>query len=138
MMRAARSGRRCLAIVVLLAASTVSAHAQAIGISEPIVPSITRLVAGLFICCLIAIMAALLLKRALHGGVALPRSWSFMRSLAVPDLRQLTVLETRRLSPHADVCRLASQGREYLLVVSPSGVTLLSSDAATPTDAAPE
>jgi hypothetical protein len=40
---------------------------------------------------------------------------------------KISVLEAKRLSVHADVCRMACDGREYVLVVGPAGATVISS-----------
>lgn len=98
-----------------------AAHAAA---SSPELP-FARLALGLILCSIVALLAALALRRFMRGGgFSIPGAGVF-RDLG----RQVSVLETHRLSPHADVCRLASGDTEYLLVVSSGAATVLESKA---------
>ena len=79
-----------------------------------------RLAAGLLLCIFIAVAAVVLLKR--FSG-KLPRFGFSSSSLGVDQ--SLRVLETRRLSLHADACRLVSGDREYLVIVSSGAIAVL-------------
>lgn len=84
-----------------------------------------RLALGLILCSILALLAALALRRFMRGGgLSIPGAGVFR-----DPGRQVAVLETHRLSSHADVCRLASGDMEYLLVVSPGAATVLESKA---------
>lgn len=86
-------------------------------------PPLVRLVLGLILCSLLAIVAALALKRVLRGATP-AKGAKLVRLLGVTPAR-IEVLESRRIGPQSDVCMLACDGREYLLVVSSAGATLL-------------
>jgi hypothetical protein len=59
----------------------------------------------------------------MRGGKLVPTPGARF-ALRVPP-RKLRVLETHRLSPHADVCLFAHEGREYLVVLSAAGANVL-------------
>jgi hypothetical protein len=82
----------------------------------------TRLISGLIFCLLLSVAAAFLIKR--YSGATLPARLFGPRCPLRPT-SDLHVIETKRISPHADVCRFVSAGREYLVVLSPGGVALL-------------
>jgi uncharacterized membrane protein YraQ (UPF0718 family) len=107
------------------AISTPIAEAQTLASGRSFEAPFARLFAGLIVCTLVAFVAALLLKRRLSAGNGL----SLFSKASVSDTsRRIAVLETRRLSPHADVCRFTSAGREYLVIVA-AGVTTLLRDS---------
>jgi hypothetical protein len=101
----------------------MTAQAQTLGGGSDFELPLLRLVLGLLLCVIVAIGAALMLKRFMHGGAA-PQigKWS---DLVRPPQRRVRVLETHRLSPHGDVCVLTCKGREYLIVLSPAGATVI-------------
>lgn len=75
--------------------------------------SLTRIVTALILCVMLAVLAALLLKR--NGGkIDLPALRRLM--VRMPVARRIEVIETRRVSQHADVCLLRCDGREYLIL----------------------
>lgn len=74
--------------------------------------SIVRVIVALAICLIIAVLAILLVRQR-AGGMDLA---SALRRIA-PRASLIEVVETRRLSPHADVCLLRHDGREYLLLL---------------------
>jgi hypothetical protein len=87
----------------------------------------TRLFGGLAFCILLSVAAIFLIKRY-SGATAQARFFALRWPLrAAPDLR---VIETKRISPHADLCKFVSAGREYLVILSPGGATLLRDAAA--------
>jgi hypothetical protein len=130
--RHGRAFAAAAALAWVLGAQTASAEALITG--RPLDLHLDRLIIVLVFCIVLAIAAAFLLKRAAAAG-------NQRGALVTPWLRNLgnsaiTVLESRRISVHADVCRLTYAGREYLVVVSQGGATLLKEDAA-PSDASP-
>lgn len=108
----------------LLALAEQPAVAQTLGTGKSFDLPLIRIIAGLIICSLVALVAALLLRR--YAGGRIP-SLAWLRAGAPsPDVsRRIAVLETRRLSPHADACRFVSADREYLVLLTPTGATLL-------------
>jgi len=106
-----------------------AATAEPLVTSRPLDLHLERLIVALVFCVAIAVGAVLLLKRASktqgRGQNLLSAPWLKGVGQAV------TVLESRRISMHADVCRVACAGREYLVVVSPGGATVLKESAQT-------
>ena len=96
----------------LLAASPALAQAGRLGGGQPLEVSLGRIVSALVICIIIAILAVLLIRQR-SGRIDL-QAW-FGRLQVRP--RSIEVVETRRLSPHADICLVRSSGREYLLLL---------------------
>lgn len=128
--RLSASAAGALAAVALL---PTPAQAQGMALATSLDLPFGRLLAGLLICTLVAFLAALLLKRFLRGGF--PSLGALKPATWLRDNRRgVLILESRRLSPHADICRIASAGREYLVVVSGGGTTILR-ETAIPDDA---
>jgi hypothetical protein len=81
-----------------------------------------RLVLGFLFCVMVAVLAAIALKR---GMINLPANVKTF-ALFAPRPREIQVREARRVSTHAEVCAITWRGRDYLFVVGPSGaVTVL-------------
>lgn len=99
--------------------------APQIGLHEGPDLNLVRLGAAFLLCCGIAMAAALLMKRFGPRGAAGVRFAGWPRRSS----SGLTIVEARRVSVHADVCRLAYDGREYLVVVSAGSTTLLAEKA---------
>lgn len=124
------------AILACLAAMTCCAPAYAnaarLGGGEDLHVSLWRIVAALLIAIVLVVLAGLLIRQrsgkldlaALAGRVRL-------------RTRCIDVVETRRLSPHADACLLRYRGREYLLLVGASHGRVLSCVEAEPDVRAP-
>jgi len=83
--------------------------------------SLGRIVASLVVCVIIAALAILLLRQR-SGKIDLR---GFLARIE-PGARAIEVVETRRLSPHADACVLRHAGREYLLVLQQGTAHVLS------------
>lgn len=81
--------------------------------------SLGRVVLSLVVCVIIAVLAILLVRQ--RGG-RMDIAAAFARIERRPA--RIRVIETRRLSPHADVSLIAHDGREYLLVLQ-QGSTLV-------------
>lgn len=103
--------------VALVLAPGAAHAADASAFSPPFV----RLALGLVLCSALALAAALALRSYMHKGPTLGWRWASSQE------RSLAVLESYRLSQHADVCRIASGETEYLIVVSPGAATVLES-----------
>ena len=81
--------------------------------------SIWRILAALVICTLVAVAAVLVIrKRGIGSGkpllAGLPRR-----------VRQIDVVETRRLSAHADISLVRQGGHEYLILLFAGGSRVL-------------
>lgn len=116
----ARAGFLALLLVSALVGPALAAAAPKLGSAQPLDVPIARIIAGLLISTLVALVVVLVLKR--RGGGALPFRLPQIKAQN-PD--RIVVLETRRLSPHADLCRFTSAGKEYLVIVTPSGSNLI-------------
>lgn len=101
------------------------AHAQQVGGGSPLSVPIVKLVLGLLVCAFAALIAALALKRFAQGGAALNGDKPTLRGLIRAPARRVRILETHRVSPHADLCCLSYRDREYLIVFSPGAAILL-------------
>lgn len=78
--------------------------------------SLTRVISALVLCLMLAALAILLLKR--NGGkVDLPRLSGLFARVPVAA-RRIDVIETRRVSQHAEICLLRCDGRDYLILCS--------------------
>ena len=96
----------------LLAAAPALAGAGRLGGGQPLEVSLGRIVSALVICIIIAVLAVLLIRQR-TGRLDLHAY--FGRFQVRP--RSIEVVETRRLSPHADICVVRHAGREYLLLL---------------------
>lgn len=94
-------------------ASASVAQAQRLGQGSNPEVSFVRLVAALVVCLVVALLAILLI-RTRRSGAALPQFLSRLKTLGTA----VEIIETRRISVHADVCLLRYGGREYLLLIS--------------------
>ena len=106
---------RHIAAIALVILSTTPALAQRLGgggTASDI--SIGRIVAALVLCVIAAVLAILLLKRG-GGRIDLAGLTSF-RKLAVA--RRIDVIETRRISQHADLCLVRCDGQDYLILTA--------------------
>jgi hypothetical protein len=98
--------------------------AQALGGGRSVDVPVVQILAGLLLCSLAAFAFALFLKR--RTGARAPL-FQHLLSRAAPDAARdgIAVIETRRLSNHADVCRFRSGDREFLVVVTASSCTVV-------------
>ncbi|KAF0177035.1 MAG: hypothetical protein FD124_2264 [Alphaproteobacteria bacterium] len=69
------------------------------------------------------VVAVLALRRSGKGALIGGLRWPGLARTHAGE--HIEVIEVRRISLHADVCRLSSGGREYLVVVGAGGVELL-------------
>jgi len=116
--------RRCSwALSMSIAAAPSLAAAQQLGGAEGFEPPLLRLALGLLLCTFVALIAALAMRRFIRTGSLGPVGG--LSTLLRPAPRKLRVIESHRLSPHADACVFVCDGREYLVIVSTSGATVL-------------
>lgn len=77
--------------------------------------SLTRIVIALVLGTMLAVLAALFIRRS--GGrpdlKALRRVFTNL-----PSMRRIQIIESRRVSQHADLCLVRCDGTEYLILTS--------------------
>ena len=114
------------AFVVRPALATAAASGQ-LGGGRDLGVSLSRIVTALLICIMVALLAALLIRQR-SGKTDLH---SLLGRLNLRP-RAIEVVETRRLSQHADICLIRHGGREYLLLLMHGAARLLNEDGAVP------
>ena len=82
--------------------------------------SLGRIIISFVICIIIAGLAILLIRQR-TGKLDLA---SFFARIE-PRAREIKVVETRRLSPHADISLVRQGGREYLMVLQQGSMQVL-------------
>jgi hypothetical protein len=115
--RAGRVWSRVAAGLACCLMSTEGAWAQHLGQGMDDGISVWRVVAASIVCALVAIGAALVMKRRMHGGAAL-----FRGNRASP---RLTIVESLKLRSQIDLCIISCDGDELLIVLAPQGASLL-------------
>lgn len=104
----------------LLAAAPALAGGGRLGGGQPLEVSLGRIISALVICIIIAVLAVLLVRQR-SGRLDLH---AFFGRFQVGP-RAIEVVETRRLSPHADICVVRHSGREYLLLLLAGSARIL-------------
>ncbi|HEY0148112.1 MAG TPA: hypothetical protein VGB70_03835 [Allosphingosinicella sp.] len=112
-----------LAAAALLAAPALAAPGR-LGGGEQLGVSLGRIVGALIVCIVIAVLAALLLRQR-SGRMDLRAVFQRLS----PRTPAIDVVETRRLSPNADICIVRHDGREYLLLLLAGGAQVLNEQA---------
>jgi hypothetical protein len=121
--------RLSLAVGAALLAWPGWASAQQLGGGAEFELPLLRLGLGLALCTIVAFAAALALRHFMRGGG--PIQLKGLR-LAGGERRQVRVLESHRLSPHADICVFSCQDRTYTVIVTGAGATIVRDEAAAP------
>lgn len=113
--------------VAVVASSTPAAAAaqHRLGGGGSLDISLTRIVFALLFCLALAIAVVLLIKRG-GGRIDLSALRSPLAGLT-PPMRRIQVIETRRISVHADLCLLRCDNREYLVLSSAAQQQVLES-----------
>lgn len=117
------------AILVAIAGAIPAEPVLAAALGTATAPGIPwlRIVFAFAFCVGLAFAAIWLLRMYREGRMAQSAAGWFQRRGARAG-RKIEVIETRRISTHADVCLLQWQGTSYLLLVGHSGVSLIDSD----------
>jgi hypothetical protein len=110
----------CAGAVLLAASAPALAGGGRLGGGQPLEVSLGRIVAALVICIIVAVLAALLIRQR-AGKLDLYALFGRLQSRP----RAIEVVETRRLSPHADICVVRHSGREYLLLLLAGNARIL-------------
>lgn len=114
----------CAGAALLAAGPALAAGGGRLGGGQPLEVSLGRIVAALVICIIIAVLAALLIRQR-AGKLDLYALFGRLQSRP----RAIEVVETRRLSPNADICVVRHSGREYLLLLLAGDARILSEQA---------
>lgn len=85
-----------------------------------------RITLSLAFCIGIAFAAILLLRHHRRAGLSRTVVGRFAKRNERLR-REIDVVETRRLSPHADICLMECRGTSYLLLVGPTGSSVIDS-----------
>ncbi|WP_109807738.1 hypothetical protein [Sphingosinithalassobacter portus] len=100
---------------LLLLVLSGPAAAQRLGGGHAPDISIVRILGALFVCLLLAGAVALVLKRG-GGRIDLAAMRGLVSTKTVPQ--RIEIIETRRISQHADICVFRCDSREYLVLSS--------------------
>ena len=113
--------RHCLAgLACLIAQPALAAAPARLGGGGELDISLGRIVLSLIICIIIAVLAILLIRQR-SGRIDLRALFARIE----PRAAHIRIVETRRLSPHADVSVVEHGGREYLLLLQPTAAQVL-------------
>lgn len=109
------------ALLTLTLATPALAAGGRLGGGAALDVSVTRIISAFLLCAMLAAVTAVLLKR---GGGRI--DFAGLRTLGqAPAPRRIVLIETRRMSQHADICLLRCDGRDYLILSSQSAQTVL-------------
>ncbi len=102
-------------IVLLVPVDAAFANGARLGGGGALNLSLTRIVTSLLLCLGIAVAAILLIKRS--GGRP---NLQAIRTLfqGLPTQQRVKVIETRRISQHADLCLVRCDDIEYVILSS--------------------
>lgn len=104
-----------LSLWVLLLSTPVMAQSGRLGGGGTVDVSMTRIVMALLLGTMLAVLAALLLKR---GGGRLDMAAARRLFTTLPTARRIQIIESRRVSQHADLCLVRCDSDEYLILCS--------------------
>lgn len=114
---------RSLIFAIAIVLPTASWAYRLGGGSAPAI-SLIRIGAAFILCCLVA-FAVIVLMRA-RSGQPLRFSVEGLRWFNLAVTNRVEVVESRRLSAHADACLLRCDDRDYFVICGVGGMLLLS------------
>ena len=114
-----------LGLSLLPIAAAAQSHPSHLGGGGEVDVSLGRIVISFVICVIIAGLAILLIRQR-TGKMDLASFFARME----PRAREIKIVETRRLSPHADISLVRQGGREYLLILQQGSVQILRDEPA--------
>jgi hypothetical protein len=112
--------RWCVALLLLIVPAAAHASPSRLGGGGDLSISIWRIAIAFIICAAAAFITILFIRRRAGGG-SVRLSWN---GLPLRN-RRIEVIETRRLSTHADISLVRENGREYLLLLFAGGSQIL-------------
>jgi flagellar biogenesis protein FliO len=110
--------RRSPALILLLVIPA-AAHSQRLGGGASADISMARVFLALLVCIVVACLAILLIRYRLSGKLP-----SFLPRLQSAGAR-IRLIESRRISPQAEVSLIECDDTQYLLLVAAGGTLLL-------------
>lgn len=111
---------RVITLAAFMTTHATSALAAPLATGGGFEPPLVRLVLGFALCAMLALLAALALKRFFFQGGGRLAKASIGGWFAAPA-REIEIRETRRISANADVCAIGWRQREFLVVVCAGG-----------------
>lgn len=115
---------RAVFALALFGLSTPAFAGDLAGGSSPDIPWL-RLLLALAFCIAMAFSAVLLLRRQQRGGGPIIGPSALFQGRGKASVRRISVIETRRASPTADLCLVECDGETWLLALTASGTTVL-------------
>lgn len=112
----------CLLPVLTIAAPAFASGGR-LGGGGALNVSLTRIVLALVLCTMMALLLALLIRK--NGGKFDLKALRAMVVRLPAAARRIEVIETRRVSQHADICLMRCDGREYLILCAANQQTVL-------------
>lgn len=113
-----------LFVAAMLWAGPASATATRLGGGGGLDLSLTRIVLSLLLCLGIAISVIVMLKR--NGGRLRAGTLRGLVARGLPAAQRIQVIESRRISTHADLCLVRCDDVEYVVLCSAQHQQLLS------------
>lgn len=114
-----------------VAASPAGAQTLAGGASPDI--SFVRIAFALIICVVAAFFAIIWLHR--HGATSPHADWLASFATSLRKQPRIRVIETRKISSHADMCLAECDTTQYLLLCTAAGATVLATSPVPMVDA---
>ena len=109
-----------MVLSLLPIAAAAQSHPAHLGGGGDVDVSLGRIIISLVICIIIAGLAILLIRQR-SGKIDLASLFARIE----PRAREIKVVETRRLSPYADISLVRQGGREYLLILQQGNMQVL-------------
>lgn len=113
------------AMVLLIAAFASPASAQTLATGSSVDPPLFRIVVGLILCVFLAYSIILTLKRSKRQSLQGSSLGLFRKLGAGAEERQVAILETHRLNANSDICLIAYNRKNYLVILGPDGAHVL-------------
>jgi hypothetical protein len=88
--------------------------------------SLTRIIMAFVLGTMLAVFAAVTIKR---GGGRFDMAVARRLFVTLPSARRIQVIESRRVSQHADLCLVRCDGEEYLILSSAQQQQILRASA---------
>jgi hypothetical protein len=104
---------------MVLLVAPAAAQAQHLGGAASPDVSMTRVFLALLVCIVIACLAIVLIRYRLGGKIP-----SFLPRLQAAGVR-IRLVESRRISPQAEVSLIECDGAQYLMLIAAGGTLLL-------------
>ena len=120
-----------VAFMAIYTACAQVSFAQTLGGGEGPDISIWRVLLALLFCLLVGLLVIWFLHARQMGGKAASKSLLKKFSLAdkATHVREIEIIDMRKLNPHFDACLVRCRGQEYFILLGTQGATILSDSA---------